>query len=83
MEKVAVSRETLEFFARELIGWYEHDALDVTWEHDRKIMRCMDELISALDLQDTLTAERKQRDEEAAAAYRARKEAEEAEKAGN
>ena len=82
MEKVEVSRETLEFFARELIGWYEWDALDVTWEHDRKVARHMDELISALGLQEALTAERKQRDEEAAAAYRARKAAEEAEQAG-
>lgn len=82
MEKVAVSRETLEFFARELLGWYECDALDVTWEHDRKVARHMDELISALGLQEVLTAERKQRDEEAAAAYRARKAAEEAEEAG-
>lgn len=83
MEKVEVSRETLEFFARQLIGWYECDALDVTWEHDRKVARHMDELISALGLQETLSEERRQRDEAAAAAYRARKAAEEAEEAGN
>lgn len=73
MEKIAVSRDTLEFFARELLGWYECDALDVTWEHDRKIARHMDELIAALGLQEALTEERRLRNEEAAAARHARK----------
>jgi|DEB0MinimDraft_10_1074344.scaffolds.fasta_scaffold118914_2 aspartate aminotransferase-like enzyme len=83
MEKVAVSRECLEFLVRETMSLWEFEGITLAFEHERLVALRMHEAIEALGIQEVLAQEEEDRQNEAARRYleeRERKAKEEAKK---
>jgi hypothetical protein len=59
-----------------VLEWYECDALDLTWEADRKRAIMLDDAITALGMQEELDLKRKLEQERQRAEWEARQAAE-------
>ncbi len=76
MENVVISRTTLRALVDQVLEWYECDALDLTWEEDRKRAIMLDDAITALGMQEELDLKRKLEQERQRAEWEARQAAE-------
>jgi hypothetical protein len=76
MENVVISKTTLRALVDQVLEWYECDALDLTWEEDRKRAIMLDDAITALGMQEELDLKRKLEQERQRAEWEARQAAE-------